>query len=263
MSVSQWKMKVKHSRRDEPSAHGDLHIHGPGLSLGCDPRNLLGLCLRAHCSPVGDSGVDWSPPPCAPSPRPCTLYLGTVEGMGMETRKRRRRMESDPASFYPSCEHKHEGGVLVELILRFTATCESTETVSSGQLTAWAPPSTTLDWAHLQWRCQDDVLGFLVVLPRFLRGPLSAGPSGASWAPASFPLVVALLTGKPLTPFNIQAQVHHVTFEPLTWILQRHVFVSPFCSRRFYWLKSFLKESSSQTQNIWCLVTDREFEHKA
>lgn len=79
-----------------------------------------------------------------------------------------------------------------------------------------------------------DILGFLVVFPRFLRGPLSARPSGASWAPAPFTLVVALLTGKPLTPFNIQAEVHHVTFEPMTWILQRYVFISPFSSPQYY-----------------------------
>lgn len=63
------------------------------------------------------------------------------------------------------------------------------------------------------------VLGFLVVFPTFLRGPLSAGPPGASWAPAALTFVVSLFACKLLTSFNIQPQVHHVTFELFTWIL--------------------------------------------
>lgn len=63
-------------------------------------------------------------------------------------------------------------------------------------------------------RRRRDVLGFLVVLPGFLRGPLSARPPGASWAPAP------ILASKPLAPLNIQAQVHHVALEPVAWVLQ-------------------------------------------
>lgn len=65
-----------------------------------------------------------------------------------------------------------------------------------------------------------------MVFPRFLGGPLSARPSGASWAPAALTLVVSFLASKPLTPFNIQAKVHHVAFELLTRILQKYAFVS-------------------------------------
>lgn len=63
------------------------------------------------------------------------------------------------------------------------------------------------------------ILGFLVVFPTFLRGPLSAGPPGASWAPAAVTFEVSLFSCKLLTSFNIQPQVHHVTFELFTWIL--------------------------------------------
>lgn len=71
--------------------------------------------------------------------------------------------------------------------------------------------------------CQinNNKLGFLVVLPRFLRGPLSTQSLGASRAPGPFTLEVALLPSKPLTSFNIQAKVHHVAFELFTWVLQR------------------------------------------
>lgn len=67
----------------------------------------------------------------------------------------------------------------------------------------------------------EDLLGLLVVFPRFLRGPLPAGSSGAPRALASFSLVVALLPSKPLTSFYIQTEVHHVTFELFTGFLQR------------------------------------------
>lgn len=70
-----------------------------------------------------------------------------------------------------------------------------------------------------------DVLGLLVVLPGFLRGPLPAGSSGASWAPASFSLAVALPPCKPLSSFNIQAKVHQVAFKLFAGILRRCVFV--------------------------------------
>lgn len=91
-------------------ADRNLQIHGLGLALGCGPRNLEGLCLGARCTPVVGNGSECSPPPSAPSPPPCTLYLWTVEGKGMERRKRRRRKESDPASFYPSCDTNIEDG---------------------------------------------------------------------------------------------------------------------------------------------------------
>lgn len=74
--------------------------------------------------------------------------------------------------------------------------------------------------------CQinNNKLGFLVVLSRFLRGPLSTQSLGASRAPGPFTLEVALLPSKPLTSFNIQAKVHHVAFELFTWVLQRFDF---------------------------------------
>ncbi|TNN57380.1 hypothetical protein EYF80_032456 [Liparis tanakae] len=59
---------------------------------------------------------------------------------------------------------------------------------------------------------------------RFLRGLLSAGAPRARGAPAS--LALGLLPGEPLTPFNIQAKVHHVAFELFTWLLRGHELVS-------------------------------------
>lgn len=88
----------------------NLQIHGLGLALHCGPRNLEGLCLRAHCTPVEGNVGDRSPPPsAAPSPLlPCTLYLCKVEDKGTERTRRKRRTESDHVSSYPSCESKRK-----------------------------------------------------------------------------------------------------------------------------------------------------------
>lgn len=96
-------VKNKYRRRDEQSSDRNLQIHGLGLCPCCGPHTREGLCPRARCSPAGDNVSDCSPPPSAPSPLPCTLYLWKVGDKGMERTKRRRRMESDPASSYPSC----------------------------------------------------------------------------------------------------------------------------------------------------------------
>lgn len=99
-------MKNKYSsRRDEESADRNLQIRGLGLFPCCVLHIREGLSpLRARCTPAGDNVSGCSPPPCAPSPLPCTLYLWKVGDKGTERMKRRRRMESDPVSSYPSCE---------------------------------------------------------------------------------------------------------------------------------------------------------------
>ena len=98
------------AEEDDQSADRNLQIRGRDPSPGCGPRNLEGLCLWARCSPVEGSGGDRSPPPSAPSPLLWTPSLWKVEDRGMEMMKRRRRMESDPVSFYPSCDQNKDYG---------------------------------------------------------------------------------------------------------------------------------------------------------
>lgn len=58
-----------------------------------------------------------------------------------------------------------------------------------------------------------------MVLSGFLRGSLPAGSAGPPGALGSVPL--GLLGSGPLAPLNVQAQVHHVTFDLFARLLRR------------------------------------------
>lgn len=77
----------------------DLQILGRDLSLGCGPRNPGGLCPRGRRSPAEGSVGDCSPPPGAPSPPPCSLYLWRTAGRGRGRTRTRRKTGSGRASF--------------------------------------------------------------------------------------------------------------------------------------------------------------------
>lgn len=86
-------------RRAVVTSSGHLQIRVLFLARGYGPHNLGGLGLQGHWNPGEDNEWTCRPPPSDPSPLPWTLCLWNEEDRGMERMRRKRRMESDPASF--------------------------------------------------------------------------------------------------------------------------------------------------------------------